>query len=181
MFHGDGSYLESTLPYDPLFLLRTSHVQHQTLPHASLGFAADFLLETSPISTPTRATADQDIYRCFWINVPLAAPIIVLCVLFLRVPQKLAPATWKEIVLQLDLPGFAILMASMICLNLSMQWGGQSKPWSDGSVIATLVLFILFTAAFFAIVQPLQGSRASVPPRLLKPRIIWTNALYSFM
>ncbi|KAF2786819.1 MFS general substrate transporter [Melanomma pulvis-pyrius CBS 109.77] len=119
---------------------------------------------------------------CFWINLPLGGPIVALVLLFLQVPKhiKPAPATWKEIILQLDLPGFSLLLASLICLTLALQWGGQTKAWSEGSVIATLVLWIFFTISFF-IVEWLQGARAMVPLKLLRPRMTWTNALYCYI
>jgi MFS family permease len=119
---------------------------------------------------------------CFWINLPLGGPIVVLLLLFLQVPKhiKPAPATWKEIILQLDLPGFSLLLASLVCLTLALQWGGQTKAWNEGSVIATLVLWVSFTIIFF-IVEWLQGARAMVPLKLLKPRVTWTNALYCYM
>lgn len=119
---------------------------------------------------------------CFWINLPLGGPIVILCLLFLRVPKhvKPVPATWKDIILQLDLPGFFLLLASLVCFALALQWGGQTKAWSAGVVIATLVLWIVFTATFF-IVEKLQGPRAMVPLRLLKSRMTWANALWCYM
>lgn len=119
---------------------------------------------------------------CFWINLPLGGPIVVLLLLFLNVPKhiKPAPATWKEIILQLDLPGFSLLLASLVCLTLALQWGGQTKAWSEGPVIATLVLWVSFTL-IFVIVEWLQGLRAIIPLELLKPRITWANALYCYM
>lgn len=119
---------------------------------------------------------------CFWINLPLAVPVIALLLLFLHIPDhiKTAPATWKEIMMQLDLPGLMTLLASLVCLTLAMQWGGQTKAWSDGSVIATVILFpVLFLG--FILVEYLRGARAMIPLRLLKPRIAWANALYNFV
>lgn len=119
---------------------------------------------------------------CFWINLPLGGPIVVLLLLFLQVPKhvKPAPATWKEIILQLDLPGFSLLLASLVCLTLALQWGGQTKVWNEGSVIATLVLSISLTVMFF-VVEWLQGARAMVPLTLLKPRVAWSNFLFCYM
>ncbi|KAH7002506.1 putative MFS transporter [Ilyonectria destructans] len=119
---------------------------------------------------------------CFWINLPLGGPVVAMLLLFLQVPKhiKPAPATWKEIILQLDLPGFSLLLASLVCLTLALQWGGQTKAWNEGSVIATLVLCISLTMAFF-VVEWLQGERAMVPLTLLKPRVTWANALYSYI
>lgn len=119
---------------------------------------------------------------CFWINLPVGGPVIVLILLFFRVPKhiKPVPATWKEILLQLDIPGFSLLLTSLVCFTLALQWGGQTKSWSNGSVIATLVMFVVLTIAFF-ITEWLQGVYAIVPLSLLKPRLAWTNALYGFM
>lgn len=119
---------------------------------------------------------------CFWINLPLGVPVIALLLLFLHIPEhiKPAPATWKEIIMQLDLPGLATLLASLVCLTLAMQWGGQTKAWNDGSVIATLIMFpVIFLS--FILVEYFQKSRAMIPLRLLKPRIAWANALYNFV
>jgi len=119
---------------------------------------------------------------CFWINLPLGGPITVLLYFALYVPKhiKSIPATWKEIILQLDFPGFAMLLASLVCLALALQRGGQTKAWDDASVIATLVLWIVFTAGF-VVVEWFQDSRAIFPLELLKPRMTWANALYNFM
>jgi MFS family permease len=119
---------------------------------------------------------------CFWINLPVGGPVIALVVLFFKVPKhiKPAPATWVEILRQLDLPGFALLLTSLVCLTVALQWGGQTKPWSDGSVIATLVMWVALTIAFF-VVEWIQGDYAMVPLALLKPRLVWTNALYGWM
>lgn len=119
---------------------------------------------------------------CFWINLPLGIPVIALLVFFLHIPEhiKPVPATWQEIILQLDLPGFVFLLVSLVCLTLAMEWGGETKAWSDGSVIATLVIWIALFLGFI-LVEYFQKSRAMIPLRLLKPRLVWANALYNFM
>lgn len=118
----------------------------------------------------------------FYINLPLGVPIVVMQLLFLRVPKhiKPVPATWREIILQLDIPGFAILLASLVCFILALQWGGQSKQWSDGSVIAALVMWIVLLIVF-VIVEAFQGERAMVPFRMLKPRSTWANVAWCFV
>ncbi|KAK8023200.1 HC-toxin efflux carrier TOXA [Apiospora marii] len=118
----------------------------------------------------------------FYINLPLGVPIVIMQLLFLRVPKhiKPTPATWKEIILQLDIPGFVVLLASLVCFILALQWGGQSKQWSDGSVIATLVMWIVLFIIFVA-VEAFQGERAMVPLRLLKPRSTWANVAWCFV
>lgn len=118
---------------------------------------------------------------CFWINLPVGGPIIVMLLFFFRIPKhiKPAPASWREILQQLDLPGFSLLLASLVCLTLAMQWGGQTKSWSDGSVIATLIMWVILTIAFF-IAEWLQGAYAMVPLSLVRSRMAWTNFLYGF-
>ncbi|PKX89225.1 MDR family MFS transporter [Aspergillus novofumigatus IBT 16806] len=116
---------------------------------------------------------------CFWINLPVGGLIIGLLLLFLRIPKhiKSVPATWKEIILALDIPGFCLLLVSLVCLTLALQWGGQTKPWNHGSVIATLVLWIVLSIAFF-VTEWLQGPRAMAPFSILKQRTAWSNALF---
>lgn len=119
---------------------------------------------------------------CFWINLPVGGPIIVLLLLFLRIPKhiKKVTATWQEIILALDLPGFCLLLVSLICLTLALQWGGQTKSWNDGSLIATLVMWIVLSIGFF-ITEWFQGHRAMAPFSILKPRMTWSNALFCLM
>lgn len=119
---------------------------------------------------------------CFWVNLPLGGVIVVMLLIFLRVPKhiKPVPATWIEIVRQLDLPGFATILASLVCFTLSLQNGGQAKPWNDGSVIATLVMWVALATVFF-VVEWYQGEYAMLPLHLLKPRLAWTNSLLNWM
>ncbi|EED13803.1 efflux pump antibiotic resistance protein, putative [Talaromyces stipitatus ATCC 10500] len=119
---------------------------------------------------------------CFWINLPVGGPVLVAVILFFHVPKhvKYSKATWKEIILQLDLPGFAFIFTSLVCYTIALQWGGLTKPWSDGNVIATLVMWVVLTIGFF-VVEYFQGERAMMPLRLLKTRLQWTNTLYAMM
>lgn len=119
---------------------------------------------------------------CFWINLPVGGPIVALILFFFYVPRHVqtSAASWKEIILQLDLPGFVLLLTSLVCFTLALEWGGQSKPWSDGSVIATLVMWNVLTVAF-ALVEWMQGTYAMVPLDLMKSRMTWANALYGLM
>lgn len=105
-----------------------------------------------------------------------------MVIIFFHVPKhiKTVQATWKEIILQLDLLGFSLLLSSLICFTLALQWGGQTKPWSDSSVIATLALWVALTVVF-VVNEWLQGAYAMVPLSLLRPRMTWSSALYGYM
>ncbi|KAL5316077.1 hypothetical protein ACEPPN_016954 [Leptodophora sp. 'Broadleaf-Isolate-01'] len=119
---------------------------------------------------------------CFWINLPVGGPVLVAVFLFFHVPKhvKYPKATWKEIIFQLDLPGFAMIFSSLVCFTLALQWGGQSKTWNNSSVIATLTMWVVLTIAF-VVVEYFQGERAMIPLRLLKTRMQWTNTLYALI
>ncbi|KAH8658108.1 MFS gliotoxin efflux transporter glia [Xylariales sp. PMI_506] len=119
---------------------------------------------------------------CFWVNLPVGGLILVLLLLFFHVPKHIKPAqaTWLETLRQLDIPGFGLLLASLICLTLALEWGGLSRSWDDGVVIAMLVVWAVLTTGF-VIVEWLQHSYAMVPLALIKPRLTWSNALYSWI
>ncbi|KAK9782214.1 putative MFS transporter [Seiridium cardinale] len=59
-------------------------------------------------------------------------------------------------------------------------WGGQTKPWSDGSVIAVLVMWITLTLSFI-LIEWWQGSYAMVPLNLMRTRMTWSNSLYGLI
>ena len=48
-----------------------------------------------------------------------------------------------------DWLGVAFAMAWGCCLILALQWGGVTKKWNDGSVIATLVMIPVIPVLFF--------------------------------
>lgn len=76
-----------------------------------------------------------------------------------------------------DLTGTAILIPSIVCLLLALQWGGQRYPWSNGRVIALIVVFgvsILAWAAF----QYFQGDNATIPKRVACQRSVACATLF---
>lgn len=119
---------------------------------------------------------------CFYINLPIGAVTVALITFFFRTPPAAKPeiATTREKILQMDLPGTFTIMVAIVCYLLAMQWGGATKPWSDGSVIATLVVFGLATIAF-VVIEYFQGDRALLQGRLLKDRTIAVMSFYIFL
>ncbi|CAJ2504796.1 Uu.00g121900.m01.CDS01 [Anthostomella pinea] len=117
---------------------------------------------------------------CFWINLPIGGLALVMQFFFLRMPRhvKPVPGSWKEILLHLDFPGFALVLTSLACYTLALQWGGLTKPWR--SVIATLVLFALLTIGFF-VCEWIQGRQAMIPLDLFKPRKLWSQTLFAWL
>jgi hypothetical protein len=120
--------------------------------------------------------------RCFWINLPIGGLALFLQLVYLRIPKQIKPksASWKEIILQLDFAGFIILTASLVSFTLALEWGGLSKPWSDDTVITTLVVWVVLTIGF-VVNEWLLGARAMVPLYLLKSRMTWASCVYAWM
>lgn len=79
----------------------------------------------------------------------------------------------------MDLIGTFIIMAAAICYLLALQWGGVTKEWSSGSVVATLVIFIILVIVF-VVAEWWQGDRAVLVGRLLRDRTILTSSIYAF-
>lgn len=119
---------------------------------------------------------------CFYINLPIGGVTAAVILVFFKTPTAARPqkATLKEKILQLDLPGSFVLMASMVCLFLALQWGGTTKKWSDGSVIATLVVFAVLLIVFI-VLEVVSKDRALLQGRLLKDRTIGAMCAYIFM
>ncbi len=70
-------------------------------------------------------------------------------------------------------------LPSIVCLLLALQWGGSTYAWSNGRIIALLVLFgLLFI--FFIGVQIWKQELATVPPRILRQRSIAACVWYTF-
>jgi uncharacterized membrane protein YidH (DUF202 family) len=114
-------------------------------------------------------------------SVPIGGVSALIILFFFKTPAQAVPvqATITEKILQMDLPGTFTIMAAIVCYILALQWGGQTKSWSDSSVIGTLVGFVLILI-LFVVVEWYQGERAMVNGRLLKTRNISLGMAYIF-
>lgn len=118
----------------------------------------------------------------FFINLPCGALAAAAIVLLFRVPKshKPADATFKEKILQMDIPGFLLISAAVVCYLLAMQWGGAVKSWHSADVIGTLVGCGVLFFAFLA-VEWFQGERALLLPSVLKNRTVAHGCAFSFL
>ncbi|KAH7356172.1 major facilitator superfamily domain-containing protein [Pyrenochaeta sp. MPI-SDFR-AT-0127] len=110
---------------------------------------------------------------CFYINLPIGGLSILIIAFLFKTPGAAtpSPATLQQKIVALDFNGMLLSVAAMSCLTLSLQWGGVSKPWSNGSVIGTLVAFaVLFS--LFVVNEWWMGERSLLVPRLMKTRTL---------
>lgn len=86
----------------------------------------------------------------------------------------------QEELLQMDPLGLSVLIGAIVCFILPLQWGGITKPWSDSSVIGTLVGCLLLLIVFVAI-EIRMDDRAMLQGSLLGKKVIRVNCLYIFL
>ncbi|KAJ5931925.1 Major facilitator superfamily domain general substrate transporter [Penicillium verrucosum] len=119
---------------------------------------------------------------CFYINLPIGGVAAGVLLFFFRTPDQAKSGMGKplkEKLQQFDFIGLVVLLAGLICFFLALQWGGVTKPWSDGSVITCLVLWVVLTGAFLGI-EWWQQDRALMVPRLLANRNIGACCAFIF-
>ena len=111
---------------------------------------------------------------CFWINLPLGGITVFIIALFVKTPVNTAYAGWTVLdkLRNLDIPGLTIVISSLICLILALQWGGAIYPWSDGRVIALLVVFSVLFVAFVGSQVMLPKSR-TISNTIIRSRSVW--------
>ncbi|KAL9083280.1 MAG: hypothetical protein Q9165_008586 [Trypethelium subeluteriae] len=116
---------------------------------------------------------------CFWINLPIGGVAFVFIMMFYTTPDHAKPvrATRREKLLQMDFVGTFLLLSSVICFLLAMQWGGVDKSWSSSDVIGTLIgAGLIFLVWILVEIQ--LGERAALNIRLLKSRTIQFQMLH---
>lgn len=117
---------------------------------------------------------------CFGINIPLGT-VAFLFILFGFKEISTRPAatlTWKERVKGLDLLGTVLMVPSMTCLFLGLQWGGIRFGWSDPRIVVLLFVFSALLIAFGWRQYRLQEA-GTLPPRILKMRSVLAGTWFS--
>lgn len=79
----------------------------------------------------------------------------------------------------MDPIGTALIMSSLVCYLLALQWAGTTKRWTSPDVIGTLVGFVVLALTFLA-QQIWFGEKAMMVPRLLKNRQTMALLLFNF-
>ncbi|KAI9642731.1 hypothetical protein NHQ30_008462 [Ciborinia camelliae] len=119
---------------------------------------------------------------CFYINLPIGGVAALLFVFAYRSPPQAAPAKipLKQFILNMDIPGIILLLGSLTCFFLALEWGGATKAWSSSDVIGVLVGFAVLLIAFIAN-EWRSGEKAILVPRILKNRTLAACAAFVFL
>jgi EmrB/QacA subfamily drug resistance transporter len=117
---------------------------------------------------------------CFYINLPIGfITVVVISVFFPDPDRKIAPATWKQRIWQLDPIGTAVFTPAVVCVLLALQWGGVDYEWSDSRVTSLLMLSGVLSI-LFCYIQWRMGENATVPARIFKQRDVWASSMFEF-
>ncbi|KAJ6505746.1 putative efflux pump antibiotic resistance protein [Mycena vitilis] len=118
----------------------------------------------------------------FYINLPIGGVTLVVITFFFPNPGAGHPKSSENLahrIRHFDPLGTLIFVPSIVSLLLALQWGGTKYPWSDGRIVALLVVFAV-TILMFIGIQIWQQDMATVPPRILKQRSMLAGAWYMF-
>ena len=133
---------------------------------------------------PTQAACKGQLTtdRCFWINLPVAAPTALATIFLIKVrpqPADTSQLQWLAKIRSLDPLGIVLLLPSIIAFILALQYGGSLATWGDARTIACFVVSGVLLVAF-AVEQWWMGDKALVPPRLLRNRVLLFAAGFAF-
>jgi EmrB/QacA subfamily drug resistance transporter len=122
---------------------------------------------------------------CFYINLPIGAVTFAFIAFFYHPTEKSRAQSfkeggWRKNLEKFDIYGTIVFLPMILCLLLDLQWGGAKYPWSNGRIIALLVVFAILLIAFVGI-QFWKQDNATVPPRILKQRTVAAVAWFAAM
>lgn len=127
------------------------------------------------------ALTDRASWRwCFWVNVPVGVAVAIIIIFFLHLDgisnvERRLPLVQK--LRHLDPIGVCLLIASVCCLVLSLQWGGFTEPWRSAKIIGLLTGSGLIGIAFFVYEWKI-GDHAMLPLRVFGQRSVLMGCLY---
>ncbi|KAF7308321.1 Major facilitator superfamily transporter [Mycena chlorophos] len=119
---------------------------------------------------------------CFWINLPIGGATLVAIILLFHIPERRqtveenTPTTFIGKLAMFDPIGTFFFAPAIISLLLALQWGGSKYPWHSARIIALLCVAGVLIIVFFAV---WQGDRATIPPRIMKKRNVWSGVQFT--
>jgi len=122
---------------------------------------------------------------CFYINLPFGVISVgaIMLLFDARPPVRTDlfqyESKWRKWA-ALDWIGAALCLGFVTCLLLPLQWGGNTKPWTDRVVIALFCVFgVLFVA--FILWERRKGQTGILPLSLFRRRTQIGTCISSFM
>ncbi|KAJ7784934.1 putative efflux pump antibiotic resistance protein [Mycena maculata] len=119
---------------------------------------------------------------CFYLSLPIGMVTLVLTLYLLKIrtpgTAKGDNTTFSAKLTDFDPFGNLVFVPAMVTLLLAVQWGGSVYPWTSGVIIALLLASVVLLAIFIRI-QLWADERATIPPRILKQRTMWSSSLYA--
>jgi hypothetical protein len=117
------------------------------------------------------------------VNLPIGGLAVVVATFF--IPKSLSPksselkdkTSW-QLLKQFDPIGTLVLLPSIACLLLALQWGDTEYPWSSACVIATLTCFGVLIIVWIGL-QWYQGDGATVPLSIVSQRSVAGSTVYT--
>ncbi|KAG8743762.1 hypothetical protein FRC10_011482 [Ceratobasidium sp. 414] len=122
---------------------------------------------------------------CFYINLPFGViSIAAILVLFdarppVRTDLFQYASRWRKWA-ALDWVGAALCLGFVTCLLLPLQWGGNTRPWTDKVVIALFCVFAVLFVAFF-VWEKYKGIAGILPLTLFRSRTQIGTCIEAFM
>ncbi|KAJ7620460.1 major facilitator superfamily domain-containing protein [Roridomyces roridus] len=121
---------------------------------------------------------------CFYINLPVGAVTLAVIIFLFKMPRrstdkKSTAKTFGERFQLFDPWGTLVFIPAIVCLLLALQWGGSKYAWDSWRIILLFVFFGLLIIAFVGI-QVWKGEGATIPPRILGTRSVWSGAFFAF-
>jgi len=107
------------------------------------------------------------------------AAAVVLAILKMDFPMAAAGKSVRQKIMQLDPLGTVCFLPSIVCLLLALQWGGSKYDWSDGRIIALLVVFSVLIVTFVLLQIFRDDDLVTVPIRIIKNRSMAAGIWYT--
>jgi len=114
----------------------------------------------------------------FFINIPFCIIAITCIGLFVKIP--IPPGTFKEKVKRIDFLGTLFLIPSIVCLLLSLNWGGTTYKWTSPIILSLISAFVVLISCFLFIEYKI-AREPIIPFHLYKYKNLGICSIMSFM
>ncbi|KAJ7644907.1 DHA14-like major facilitator [Roridomyces roridus] len=120
---------------------------------------------------------------CFYINLPIGAVTLAVVIFIFKMPRhsidsKSTANSFASHLALFDPHGTLVFIPAIVSLLLALQWGGSKYPWNSWRIILLFVFFGILISIFVA-VQLWKGDGATIPPRIIKKRSIWSGVFFA--